>query len=252
LDETVNPSNEATARTTGPTTAEAATPMGTVPPTVNTQRGPGWFSTGWRYIVAAAAIVLVAGAFFTIGWFTSTRGDDDHFFKAGEIGRFMDGRGWGFDRGDGEERPGDAYGRGPGRWEWPSCPQRPFYGQPAPQAPSPPQTPPSQQTPSAQQGYLGIRIASITPALQQRFGITATSGALVISLDQTGPAFQAGLKRGDVITSIDGTAVTAPENVINLVANKRPGDILTVVVDRNGQSLTFQVTLGSWPTTVTG
>jgi predicted metalloprotease with PDZ domain len=152
---------------------------------------------------------VVAGAFFTNGWFTSTRGDHGRATSAKEISQQMNLRQQGFEQ-DGT----------------------------------------NSQAPSSQQGYLGIGVATVTPALQEQYGLSSASGALVTSVDDTGPAFQAGFRRGDIITSIDGTTVATRADVINLVANKNVGDSVSVVIDRDGQSLTFQVTLAARPATI--
>jgi len=93
---------------------------------------------------------------------------------------------------------------------------------------------------------------TVTPALQQQYGLSGANGALVASVDGAGPALQAGIQRGDVITSIDGTSVATQQDVVNLVAKKNAGDSVSVVVDRHGQSLTFQVTLAARPATISG
>lgn len=222
------------------TPAQTAEPA-EVPPTGNSQRTAGWFSRGWRYGVAAAVIVVVAGAFFTIGWFTSTREDHGDATRAKEISEQMNLRERGFQQGGTGQQ-------GPDQWQRQRCPegQSQSSGQPSPQAPSNP------QAPSSQQGYLGVGVATVTPALQQQYGLSGANGALVTSIDRTGPALQAGIRRGDIITSIDGTSVATQEDVVNLVGKKNAGDSVSVVIDRNGQSLTFQVTLAARPATVSG
>jgi membrane-associated protease RseP (regulator of RpoE activity) len=237
LSDTVNTTTD-TATKTPVHTAQPAE----VPPTGSSQRTAGWFSRGWRCGVAAAVIVLVAGAFFTIGWFTSTRGDHSHAACANEINQQMNLRERGFQQSETGEQ-------GPGQWGQQRYPkgQSQSNGQPNQQ-----QAPSGPQAPSSEQGYLGVRVATVNPALQQQYCLSGANGALVASIDGTGPAFEAGIRRGDIITSIDGTSVATQEDVITLVAEKNAGDSISVVVDRNGQSLTFQVTLAPRPTTVSG
>jgi membrane-associated protease RseP (regulator of RpoE activity) len=220
------------------------------PPAGNNPRTAGWFNRGWRYGVAAAVIVVVAGAFFTIGWFTSTRGDHGRDTIAQVMSQRMKNlpqRGF-QQRGAGQQAPG--------QWQGPNYPNRQYNGQPnqqtpsTQQAPSNQQTPSTQQAPSSQQGYLGIGVETVTPALQQQYGLSSATGVLVASIDNTGPASQAGIQRGDVITSIDGTPVTTQEEVVNLVETKTAGESISVVVERSGQSLTFQVTLAARPATI--
>jgi membrane-associated protease RseP (regulator of RpoE activity) len=228
-------------------------PPTAAPPTGNGHRPAGWFSGGWRYGLAAAIVVVVAGAFFTIGWFTSTRADHGHGAGGREICQQMNQRGWGFRQGETGQR-GSNHGQRQPYDEG----QSGSNGQPTPQtpstteAPSTPQTPAGPQNPYGQQGYLGVVVATVTPELQQQYGLSRADGALVASVDGTGPARQAGIQRGDIITSIDGTPVTTQQDVVNVVAGKSAGDSVSVVVDRDGQSLTFQVTLAARQDIISG
>jgi putative serine protease PepD len=87
--------------------------------------------------------------------------------------------------------------------------------------------------------YLGV---GTEPAL-------ATNGALVGSVVPSGPADAAGLKDGDIITSIGGTSATSPEDVSAAIDARKPGDSVDIVVQRDGSSQTFHVKLGTRPST---
>lgn len=214
-----------------PQTAQTAQ----VPPTGSSHRTTGWFGRGWRYGVAAAVIVVVAGAFFTIGWFTSAHDGHGHAIRTKEISQRTDLREWGIQQGRTDQQDSD-------QWQGRRCPQ--VQSQPNGQS--------GQQTPTSGQGYLGVGVETVTSALQQQFSLSRADGALVASIDRTGPAFQAGIRRGDIITSIDGTSMATQDDVINLVGQKNAGDTVSVTVDRDGQSLTFQVTLAARPDTISG
>lgn len=71
------------------------------------------------------------------------------------------------------------------------------------------------------------------------------NGAEIGSVKSGSPAAHAGLKAGDVITSVDGQAVTSPNSVIGAVGAKKPGDQVTITYDRSGQTKTAHVTLGT-------
>jgi serine protease Do len=71
-------------------------------------------------------------------------------------------------------------------------------------------------------------------------------GASIIGRVEDGsPADEAGLQPGDVITAIDGQELSESLQVTNLIASKQPGDEVTVTVNREGESRTVTVTLGS-------
>jgi putative serine protease PepD len=72
-------------------------------------------------------------------------------------------------------------------------------------------------------------------------------GALVGSLAAGGPAQQAGLRAGDVVTAIDGAAVKGSSDLVAAIADHRPGDAIQVTLRRGGQTLTRTVRLGEQP-----
>jgi len=63
-------------------------------------------------------------------------------------------------------------------------------------------------------------------------------------LPGTGAA-KAGLKRGDVVTKLDGKTVTDQSDLSQVIEAKKPGDKLSVTYVRNGHTSTVTVTLGS-------
>jgi S1-C subfamily serine protease len=86
--------------------------------------------------------------------------------------------------------------------------------------------------------FLGVEIASNG----------YSSGAVVAGVLSTGPAADAGLAAGDVITSIDGHQVTSPSDVQSIVLSEKPGQKVTVAfTDQTGATQTVTVTLGTGP-----
>jgi S1-C subfamily serine protease len=63
------------------------------------------------------------------------------------------------------------------------------------------------------------------------------------------PAAQAGLAPGDLITAIDGTAVSSTEDFISKIGGYSPGTTVTLTVDRSGKALHIKVQLGARPAT---
>jgi S1-C subfamily serine protease len=78
-------------------------------------------------------------------------------------------------------------------------------------------------------------------------GSATTSGALVQRISANGPAASAGLQQGDVITAADGTQVTDAQDLLTVLATKKPGETISLKVDRNGSTQTIQVHLGELP-----
>ena len=89
-------------------------------------------------------------------------------------------------------------------------------------------------------------------------GLSVEQGVLVTSVVPAGPADQAGLqggqgqneripRGGDVITAIDGTAVSDLGDVADRLSGRQPGDQITLTIVRDGQQQTITVTLQAWP-----
>lgn len=93
----------------------------------------------------------------------------------------------------------------------------------------------------AQRGVMGIRTGEVTD-----------QGAPVSSVTTGLPAEKAGLKADDVIVKVAGTALAAGQTVSELLADKSPGDTVSVVVRRKGEEKEFQVTLTADTTSTTG
>jgi S1-C subfamily serine protease len=76
-----------------------------------------------------------------------------------------------------------------------------------------------------------------------------TGGAKITSVKSGSPADKAGLKVGDVITQYDGKTITSADEITAAVFRSRPGETVTVTVQRDGSTKSVQVKLGVQPTT---
>ena len=123
-------------------------------------------------------------------------------------------------------------------------------------------------TAGGSQGSVGIGFAvpssivkEVLPQLERGvapehayLGLTTTEapggGAQVAGTTSGGPAEQAGLIQGDVVTNVGGKQVQTPDDVAQAIADRKPGDRVDVTVRRGGSDQTVQVTLGQRPETV--
>ena len=96
-------------------------------------------------------------------------------------------------------------------------------------------------------GMLGVQIQQITPDLATSLGLEQARGALVNSVQTGGPAERAGLRRGDVIVALNGTAITDSNSLRNQVARTKPGTEVTITVLREGREQQLRATLGELP-----
>jgi membrane-associated protease RseP (regulator of RpoE activity) len=113
--------------------------------------------------------------------------------------------------GDDHERIERGFGGRPGRGEGPQLP------------------------PQASGVFLGVSTQRATGDQQ---------GAEVQNVASGSPAAGAGLEQGDVITAVDGTAVSTPADLARLVRSHHPGDQVTITYTRGGNSTDTQVQLG--------
>jgi S1-C subfamily serine protease len=72
-------------------------------------------------------------------------------------------------------------------------------------------------------------------------------GAQVADATAGGPAAEAGLQAGDVVTKVDGADVHTPDDVAAAISDNKPGDKVEVTVNRGGSEETIEVTLGQRP-----
>lgn len=82
-----------------------------------------------------------------------------------------------------------------------------------------------------EKGYLGITGRTIDETVSKTYGIPV--GVYVASLSDTGAAFKAGIKQGDVITAIDDRSVKTISEVQEIVNNTKVGTEITVTVKRS-------------------
>ena len=91
-------------------------------------------------------------------------------------------------------------------------------------------------------GWIGIEPSELTPELAQTFGIHETQGVIVTGVLQGGPAAQAGVTPGDVITRVDAHPVRNVSEMMSAVAALKPGVAASFDVLRRGQAQQLSVT----------
>ena len=96
---------------------------------------------------------------------------------------------------------------------------------------------------TTQRGYLGVQIAEPTQELAQQEGLENIEGVYVAEVTEGGAAKLAGMKAGDVITSINGKAVNSTTQLRESVGQFRPGDKVDVEVNRHGSHHHYNLTL---------
>src|SRR5678816_1707339 len=95
-------------------------------------------------------------------------------------------------------------------------------------------------------GQLGITVLRIPSEEAARLGVTQGPGVVVYQVQSGSAADRAGLRQGDVITALNGTAISDPNTFRNLIAGLGPGTEITLTVKRGGSEQQVRATLGEF------
>jgi Do/DeqQ family serine protease len=90
-------------------------------------------------------------------------------------------------------------------------------------------------------GRIGVAIQDLTPELAQAMNTKQTVGAVIARVEAGSAAEQAGLKTGDLVVAVNGTAVHSGTQLRNMIGLARIGDQVTLTVDRRGSEYTLPV-----------
>jgi S1-C subfamily serine protease len=86
-----------------------------------------------------------------------------------------------------------------------------------------------------QHAYVGVRIQDVD------------GGAKITQIVAGAPAAKAGLKVGDVVTNFDGKTIGSADDLTAAVFQAKPGEKVSVTIQRNGSTKQLSLTLGVQP-----
>ena len=89
-------------------------------------------------------------------------------------------------------------------------------------------------------GYLGVSVGDLTPAVAAQLGLRGERGAVIAEVTRGGPAAGA-LQPGDVVTEVNGEAITGLSGLTRRIAGSKPGDTLRLKVIRERRPLDVTV-----------
>lgn len=95
--------------------------------------------------------------------------------------------------------------------------------------------------------YLGIVGTTVSPELAAEEKLTVEEGAFVSDVTPGSGAAKAGIRKGDVVTSLDGEPVRSMDDLILQVRRKAVGDTVKLTVVRDGEELSVDVVAGAKP-----
>ena len=97
----------------------------------------------------------------------------------------------------------------------------------------------------AEVAVMGVSPAQVTPELAAQLGLGVDSGVAVQEVTADSGAERAGVRAGDVIVGIDGKRIETVEDLFADLNTRRPGQRVSVVIVRDGDRRTVQITLGA-------
>jgi len=101
------------------------------------------------------------------------------------------------------------------------------------------------------QGWVGVSMAPLTAAIVRAWHLQdLRGGTLVESVEKGSPADKAGLMRGDIITSCDDLDINGPDELSELVHQRKAGSEMNCKIIRKGENKTVGITLGELPVAV--
>jgi Do/DeqQ family serine protease len=91
-------------------------------------------------------------------------------------------------------------------------------------------------------GWIGVEPQELNSELMETFNVKTKEGVIITGVLQNGPAGQAGIKPGDVITAVNGKAVGNVTELLGAVAALKPGVAAPLSVQRAGKTTDISVT----------
>jgi Do/DeqQ family serine protease len=98
-------------------------------------------------------------------------------------------------------------------------------------------------TGKVRRGQLGITVLKIPSEEASKLGVEQGPGVVVYQVQPGSAADRAGLRWGDIITALNGTAVNDPNSFRNIIAGTAPGSEVTLTVKRDGREQQVRATL---------
>jgi serine protease Do len=95
-------------------------------------------------------------------------------------------------------------------------------------------------------GWIGVKVSPMTKPFAESLGMTEPYGAIFDQPEINGPAAQANIEAGDVITAINGTPLESWSDFAPTISAMAPGTDVYLTTYRDGQLMQRTVTLGSF------
>jgi serine protease DegQ len=101
---------------------------------------------------------------------------------------------------------------------------------------------------SVTRGWIGVEPQNLSKELAESLNLPKdTTGVLISGVLEGGPADNAGMKPGDVLTQVSGQAVNDVAALLNRIAQTNPGDEAKVTLMRKGKEINIRIQVGKRP-----
>jgi S1-C subfamily serine protease len=96
-------------------------------------------------------------------------------------------------------------------------------------------------------GWIGVEPRDLTADLSASLGLEKVTGVLITGVLQGGPASQAGVRPGDVVTAVEDRPVASTADLLKAVAALKPQSSARLAMVRNSQKLDVMVQVAQRP-----
>ncbi|UVA79155.1 Do family serine endopeptidase [Pandoraea commovens] len=96
-------------------------------------------------------------------------------------------------------------------------------------------------------GWVGVEPQDITSDIAESFGLQQDSGVIIAGVVQAGPADKAGVQPGDILTKVNDESIRDTTELLNVIAQIKPGTQAKLHVTRKKKELDLTVTIGKRP-----
>lgn len=100
------------------------------------------------------------------------------------------------------------------------------------------------ETGEVRRGRLGVQVQNLTPEIAEAMEIDRNDGALVTQVVPDSAADKAGIREGDVITSVNDEAITSIRDLVTRIGLMQIGDEVTIEIVRDGETMTVSSEIG--------
>jgi serine protease Do len=106
---------------------------------------------------------------------------------------------------------------------------------------------PAKQEAGRGRGWLGVYVEDVTEQQARQLGMNQPRGTFVDEVLGSAPAYNAGLKKGDLIIEADGAPIRDGRHLSRIVAESKPGDVIKMKIQRGRKTQTVDVIIGKSP-----